>query len=95
MSDTNLKTYVNYQMYISVVQENHNFNIKIVFNLAKNFVYFWTVFTKHPVGICQKYRKHFLSEITHRKIPRKEIFTKINIFGIFGPKTEKMGRARK
>ena len=49
MSDTNLKTYVNYQMYISVVQENHNVNIKIVFNLAKNFVYFWTVFTKHPV----------------------------------------------
>ena len=49
MNDTNLKTYVNYQMYISVVQENHNVNIKIVFNLAKNFVYFWTVFTKHPV----------------------------------------------
>ena len=49
MNDTNLKTCVNYQMYISVVQENHNVNIKIVFNLAKNFVYFWTVFTKHPV----------------------------------------------
>ena len=49
MSDTNLKTCVNYQMYHSVVQENHNVNIKLVFNLAKNFVYFWTVFTKHPV----------------------------------------------
>ena len=47
------------------------------------------------IGVCQKYRKHFLSEITHRKLLEKDFFMKIDIFGIFGPKTEKMGCPRK
>ena len=48
------------------------------------------------ISVCHKYRKPFLTEITLRKIPRKKIFfMKIDIFGIFGPKTEKMGHARK
>ena len=47
------------------------------------------------IGVHQKYRKPFLSKITHRKIPRKGFFMKIDIFGIFGPKTEKMGHVQK
>ena len=42
------------------------------------------------IGVCHKYRKPFLTEITHRKIVRKSFFIKIDIFGIFGPKTENM-----
>ena len=47
--------------------------------------------TGSNIGVRQKYRKHFLSE----KFLEKKFFTKINIFGIFGPKTEKMGHAQK
>ena len=47
------------------------------------------------IGVHQKYIIPFLPEITYRKILRKDFFMKIDIFGIFGPKTEKMGHARK
>ena len=47
------------------------------------------------IGVRQKYRKPFLSKITHRKFLEKYFFKKIDIFGIFGPKTEKMGRVQK
>ena len=47
------------------------------------------------IGVCQKLGKPFLSNITYRKIPKRDFFMKIDIFGIFGPKTEKMGHARK
>ena len=58
-SDTKLKSYVNYQMSHSVVQENNNGNSKIFNNLAKNFVYFLSVFMKDPVGVVYGLKKKY------------------------------------
>ena len=56
-SNTKLKSYVNYQMSHSVVQENNNGNSKIFNNLAKNFVYFLSVFMKDPVPLKMTIRR--------------------------------------
>ena len=37
----------------------------------------------------------FCPKLLIEKLLEKDFFMKIDIFGIFGPKTEKMGRARK
>ena len=47
------------------------------------------------IGVCQKYRKHFLSEITHRKIVRKRFFHENWYFWHFWAKNWKNGPCAK
>ena len=47
------------------------------------------------IGVRQKYKNIFCLKLLIEKFLEKKFFTKINIFGIFGAKTEKMGDARK